>query len=129
MKVLKGLSTITFLFLFFVFAVPAQGARLHYEKVYQEVFCKQLGGVAEYALFDRTRVDCLTDEYAIEVDFADKWAEGVGQSLYYAEVTGRAPGILVIVESLDDVRYLKRILRLSTEYGIRIWTYSPKDID
>lgn len=26
-----------------------------------------------------TYVDCLTDDYAIEVDFSNKWAEAIGQ--------------------------------------------------
>ena len=33
---------------------------------------------------DGTRCDILTDTHAIEVDFADKWAEAIGQSLNYA---------------------------------------------
>lgn len=48
------------------------------EKYYQTEMCQELGGEMEYLLFDKTRVDCLTDEYAIEVDFAKKWAEAIG---------------------------------------------------
>ena len=29
-------------------------------------------------------VDCLNREHAIEVEWAENWAEAVGQSLYYA---------------------------------------------
>lgn len=36
----------------------------------------------EYVLPDRTRVDCLTDEYAIEIEFAENWAESIGQAMY-----------------------------------------------
>ena len=57
------------------------------EADYRDFACKQLEGNIEYALDDGSRVDCLTDQYAIEFDFAKKWAEAIGQSLYYAEKT------------------------------------------
>jgi hypothetical protein len=74
----------------------------------------------EYRLFDKTRVDCLTDDYAIEVDFAKKWAESVGQSLYYADVTGKNPGVGLIVGKKDK-RYLKRLNRLAKKYDIKVF--------
>jgi hypothetical protein len=40
-----------------------------------------------------TYVDCLNDTYAIEVDFSNKWAEAIGQSLMYAAELERLPGI------------------------------------
>ena len=61
----------------------------HNERYYQTKMCNNLNWQMEYVLKDRTRVDCLTDKYAIEVDFAKKWAESIGQSLYYAEITGK----------------------------------------
>lgn len=44
--------------------------------------CNALDGKMEVVLKDKTRIDCLTAEYAIEVDFAKKGAEGIGQALY-----------------------------------------------
>ena len=75
----------------------AGGCSRHKEAYYQQALCEQLGGEMEYRLPDRSRVDCLTDAYAIEVEFARKWAEGIGQSLYYAQETGRQPAIGIIV--------------------------------
>ncbi len=86
----------------------------HNEKYYQTLLCKRLDGVTEYSLPDRTRVDCLTDEYAIEIDFAKKWAESIGQSLYYAKMTNKQPAIGLILDIDKDERYLKR-LKLVTE--------------
>lgn len=40
---------------------------------------------------DGTRCDILTDEYAIEVDFANKWAEAIGQALNYAIQFNKMP--------------------------------------
>ena len=82
----------------------------------------------EQSLLDRTRVDCLTDEYAIEVDFAKKWAESVGQSLYYAEMTEKKPGVGFIVrDSKQDKRHLKRLNVLADKYGIKIFIIKKGD--
>jgi hypothetical protein len=76
----------------------------------------------EQYLLDRTRVDCLTDEYAIEVDFARKWAESVGQSLYYAYMTEKKPAVGIIIDdSKRDQRYLLRLERLADKYNIHIF--------
>lgn len=90
--------------------------RLHPEKWYQERDCTAWGGITEHPVpNDPTpstpaRVDCLTESHAIEFDFADKWAEAVGQSFYYAHQTGKRPGVALIVEHGDaDLRYVIRI--------------------
>jgi hypothetical protein len=91
------------------------------ERYYQIQLCDELGGAVEVVLPDKTRVDCLTDEYAIEVDWAKKWAEGIGQSLYYAEMTDKKPAIGLIVGEKDK-RYLRRINKVANKYGITIFT-------
>ena len=94
----------------------------HHEKYYQTQLCNELDGVMEQSLLDRTRVDCLTDEYAIEVDFAKKWAESVGQSLYYAEMTQKKPAVGIIVrDNKQDRRHLKRLEVLAKKYHIKIF--------
>ncbi len=90
------------------------------ERYYQEKMCNQLGGVMEKRLFDNARVDCLTDEYAIEVDFAKKWAEGIGQSLYYAKMTGKKPAVGLIIDLNKEQQFLKRLSKVSQEQGIKI---------
>lgn len=89
------------------------------EKYYQTKMCSEFGGKMEHVLFDKARVDCLTSEYAIEVDFAKKWAEGIGQSLYYADVTGKKPAIGLIVGNGDE-KYLKRVQRVADKFDIKI---------
>lgn len=109
------------LYLFFEkdLSINKQDDAKHDEKYYQTKMCNEFGGDMEYVLFDKTRVDCLTKEYAIEVDFAKKWAEGIGQSLYYAEVTGKKPAIGVISGDGDE-KYLDRIRRVGDKFGIKI---------
>lgn len=105
---------------------PAEARRLFKEKVYQRAWCDSAGGVTEVVLPDRTRADCVTGEYAVEVDFASKWAEAVGQSLYYAIMTGKRPGILLIMEESDE-RHLERVRVVAEKLGVRVWTVTPGD--
>lgn len=65
------------LFIFcFVFVVGAVHAK--HKRPEREYVAQHCTGIMEFVLPDRTRVDCLTDEYAIEFDFAPKWAEALG---------------------------------------------------
>lgn len=108
--------------LFFLIVLSLQAKHLHKEKVYQEYFCSKFGGITEYRLEDKTRVDCLLDEYAIEVDFAPKWAESIGQSLYYASQTSRKAAVLIIMEDMQqDKKYLQRLENVSKQHDIDIW--------
>lgn len=93
----------------------------YYEKHYQIVLCDDLNGEIEFVLQDRTRVDCLTDEYAIEVEFAKKWAESIGQSLFYAKMTDKKPAVGLIMDRDKDKRYLKRLDLIAKEYGIKVF--------
>ena len=97
----------------------------YHESHYQTLLCNELGGKMEYVLHDRTRVDCLTDEFAIEVDFANKWAEGIGQSLYYGYVTEKKPAVGLIVGK-NDARFLKRLEKVSKELDIKIFIIDKK---
>src|SRR5262249_42226858 len=49
-----------------------------------------------------TEVDCISDDYAIEVDFSNKWAEAIGQALMYASELERLPGIILLCRSNED---------------------------
>ncbi len=89
------------------------------EAYYVSQWCRDDFGKREFILWDNTRVDCLTKDYAIEFDFAHKWAESVGQSLYYAKMTGKKPAVALILTNLKDYKYVKRIERLDN--GIKIF--------
>ncbi|HEY4745251.1 MAG TPA: hypothetical protein VIH45_11370 [Desulfuromonadaceae bacterium] len=114
-------------FLFLLLAGCSHGP-LH-EKDYQAWWCNKHHGTLEHRLPDGTRVDCLTREYAVEVEYAPKWAESIGQALYYAQNTGRKPGVLMILRNDGDERFLKRLRVVAKEQGIKVWTVRPKDID
>ena len=96
---------------------PAIAKRLNKERWYQDKGCE---GVTEYRLPDKTRVDCLLEEYAIEYDFANKWAEAIGQSLHYGRMTHRKAGIVLIMESPKDAKYYRRLMDNIAFYDLPI---------
>lgn len=73
------------------------------------LIAKVLNGMPEYLLPDKARVDILTQTEAIEVDWAHKWAEGIGQALYYGAMTKRTPVVLLLMSAADEERYLARV--------------------
>jgi len=91
-------------------ALGANAARLHHERWYQDQWCGDKGGVTEYRLPDSARVDCLLPGYAIEFDFASKWAESIGQAVYYGVTTNRRPAIVLIIEYKSECRYIHRLV-------------------
>lgn len=114
---------------FFIFSVKVEGKRLHKEIEYQKYWCNKHNGILEYELDDKTRVDCLTKELAVEVDFANKWAECVGQSLYYGIKTNKQPACLLIMENGDkDLKYLKRLKYTAEHKKIKTFTIKPEQI-
>lgn len=76
----------------------------------------------EAVLWDKSRVDLLSDTYAIEADWAYKWSEGVGQALYYSIVTDRKPGLLLLTkDASEDARFIYRAQTVCAKHGIRLW--------
>ena len=88
------------------------------EAYYVTNWCHPNFGQREFLLWDKTRVDCLTKDYAIEFDFAKKWAESAGQALYYGKMTGKKPAVVLILEAPDDLKYVKRVERISSDIQI-----------
>lgn len=58
---------------------------------------------------DNTRCDILTENLAIEVDFAPKWAEAIGQSLHYAKMVNRQAGIVIVIRKKIDHLHVKKL--------------------
>jgi hypothetical protein len=107
---------------------PAHAKRLHPEKWYQEKLCEDK---VEFVLSDKTRVDCLTETYAIEFDFANKWAEAIGQSLHYSAMTGKQAGIVLIMENERDIKYLYRLKVVVAKHklNIKVWTITEEKLN
>ena len=95
------------------------------EDVYQAYWCGKHNGILEYKLNDNTRVDCLTDTLAVEVDFAPKWAECIGQAIHYGHKTHRQAACLLILENPGkDLKYLKRLRYNAYKKDIHLKTFT-----
>lgn len=100
----------------------------HNEYSYQKAWAEKHNAIMEYKLDDGTRVDCLTSTHAIEFDFANKWAESVGQALYYAIKTGKKPMVILILENPQkQMLYFNRVKKLANAYNFEV-QYVTKDI-
>lgn len=78
-------------------------------------WCNQRGGIAEYKLaIDKSRVDCLLEDYAVEHDwgYGTKPYECIGQALSYAYRTNRKPMCVLIRKDKKD--WNNAYLRLMT---------------
>ncbi len=85
--------------------LPAQAKHLYKESVYQNYWCNKRGGILEYELNDKSRVDCLLPDMAVEFDFARKRDECIGQALRYSAYTNKPPACVLIVERKKDYKY------------------------
>jgi hypothetical protein len=99
------------------------------ERYYQEKFAREIGGQVEVVMKDGTRCDILTATHAIEVDFARKWAEAIGQSLNYSMLTDRKAGVVLILENESDEKHLKRLETIiaSKELDIEVFVMLADD--
>ena len=96
------------------------------ESHYQRKWCEAQHGRTEVRLPDRTRVDCILDTHAVEVDFARKWAEAIGQSLHYSRMTGKRAGILLIMLSPKDQKHLDRLLNVVQHFNLPIDVFTTQ---
>ena len=122
-------STLVIGFILLQFS-SAWAGRLHSENDYQKIWCAAQRGEVEVVLPDRTRADCLTKRYAVEVEFANKWYQAIGQALFYSMQTGKKAGILLIIEGKAKNKYW---IRLNTtidhfQLPIETWLIKPEDL-
>jgi len=95
-------------------------ARLNTEAYYQRIAAEKYSGETEVSMPDGTRCDIVTETHAIEVDFADKWGEAIGQSLNYAFQSNKRAGILLILEKKSDEKHLIRVQSIIEHFKLPI---------
>ncbi len=80
----------------------------------------------EVILPDKTRVDLLNDQYAIEVEWAPKHYEAVGQSIWYSICTHREPAIVLLTTGESDERYVERCRHVCGRAGVTLYVEEAK---
>ena len=114
------LKIVTFLCLLCL-TLPAHAGK-HKEKWYVDNYCKQqFNGFAEYHVPNGKRIDCMTEQYAIEFGFIAHAYEDIGQSLVYAHKTRKLPGIVFILTKKTDYEALNDIMPVCKKYNIKVW--------
>lgn len=108
---------------FFLAALSASTAFAFPEKHYQEKWCAEQGGQVEVVLAEGTRADCITATHAVEHDFGPKWAEAIGQALYYSLQTGKRAGIVLILDGPKDRKFWIRLNSTIQHFGLPIDTW------
>jgi hypothetical protein len=95
-----------------------------------KLYSDQVGHVyadEERLAFDGTRVDILTDKVAFEVDRTAKWAEAIGQAIYYGMQHKRQPGIILLSEDYSqDANFIYRCQLVCGHVDILIWLVNVK---
>ena len=122
---------VTMIYFFFAGASASAGSHLHLEKGYQTFWCDRHAGLSEVVLPDRTRCDCITKTHAIEFDFGSKWAESIGQALYYSMQTGKRAGVVLILENKGDYKYWIRLNSVVQRYDLSVdtWIVRPEEVE
>lgn len=68
----------------------------------------------EARIYDGTRIDLLTENHACEIDWAPKWAEAIGQSLYYSIRAQRKAVVILLLTKTSDEAYVERCRTVNT---------------
>jgi hypothetical protein len=94
---------------------------------YQKEWCSQHQGQVEVRLPDGTQCDCIATidgvDYVIAFDFGNKWAESIGQALYYTVQTGKYAGVVLILEDEKDDKYFIRLNTTIQYHDLRLKTW------
>ena len=85
-----------------------------------KIWCDSQNGLAEIQTKDKTFVDCLTNIYSVEAEYDYNWKEAIGQSLHYAETTGKEAAILLIIREESTKNYLSELKRVIKKFNLPI---------
>ena len=105
------------------------------ESLWRDALAEALHGRVEVRV-PEGRIDVLTDEEAIEVDFQHKWKEGLGQCLVYARAAGKRPALALITygeNAAETTRHTEAMFAAAEEHcasnGVRLVILRPSRND
>ncbi len=96
------------------------------ERWYAEQAAERYNGAPEVRMPDGTRCDVVTARHAIEVEFAGKWKEAIGQSLHYSLQSQRIAGILLILTDPKDEHYLSSLHEVIDHFDLIIDVFAVR---
>jgi hypothetical protein len=96
-------------------------AQNYSERFFSEIAAQELKGVCEVSLVGGKRVDIITKDYAIEVEFCFKWYESIGQSLFYSIMTGKRPCVVCICRSSKDYKEFNNLQLVCQVHKISLY--------
>jgi len=89
--------------------------------------CEIWEGEQDYLLQDQTRVDCMTEEMAVEFEFADNWKRALGPALHASSRTGKAAAIAMILRRESDEAYVKELMAVKKNFGLELKIFQVKE--
>ena len=107
-------------------------AHLAVERIWQEKIGAALQKLGYEVELERRvangRVDISIPNYAIEVDWAPKWAESIGQALYYSLCTKSKPVSLLLIEYDNAVKFVEVALKIAKNNRprLQVWTVDTR---
>jgi hypothetical protein len=116
---MKKILLLLFVLLLFG-ASTCPNREIHFKKVFSESINGKLNVPLDY----KNTVDIATDTFAIDVEFAPKWATSIGHSLYAATKLNKKAAILLITYKDYDTNYVNILMPIANKYDITIWTIS-----
>lgn len=87
------------------------------ERVWRDALAKKLNGRTEVVV-PCGRIDVMTTNEVFELDFVEKWHEGLGQAIHYADATGMRGGLALIFCPKRKDGSIKKYLRLFDLVGL-----------
>ena len=108
-----------------LFGASRYGTETYWQDIIHQELCQKETWESigkEVRLDDGTRVDLIFTKHACEIDWANKWAEGVGQAVYYGLKTQRFPLVILLVKKGGWEKYRDRV-----QYcGVECWVYDTR---
>lgn len=96
---------------------------------YQNQWCRDHNGQTDIIMPDQTTCDCVTETHAIEYDFGKDWAKSLGHALNDRFLTGKRGGIVLILESPDDLKYWLILNNIVTQLKLSIDTWKIENFE
>lgn len=97
-------STLSLLFLTFTCIQGYSQSPDWNENEHADFIQTLIGGEREHSV-ESGRIDLLTDEYAFEIEWANKWKDAIGQAIWYGLQTNKKPGIILLLKSKENYKY------------------------